>query len=126
MQSLLFVAVLAVAGWLAWQAVTRLRDHDRARALAQREAQQVQERVAASLERPGVLPSQPLEAVSAAAIEPRAEAEPCHVCGGRLHTDEHETVELLGQRLRRLDMRCASCGRHMQLYFRLRTSTPMA
>lgn len=99
--------------------VQRLRHLDRTeRGRIQAQAQAA-ERTRASLDAPGTLPGHPLVVTSAAAVEPKAAAIPCPICGRSRHVDAHETTDVAGRRLRRLTMRCGSCGRRGDLYLRI-------
>jgi hypothetical protein len=109
----LFGAVLFAAGWIVLGIFTHLRRNERT-------AIEMRARTEAALEAPGALPGHPIEVTSAAAVEPRAEAEACRICGGRLHTRSHEAVHTGGAALRSVRLRCGACGRDNQLFFRLR------
>lgn len=74
-----------------------------------------------ALERPGALPTDPIVVTSAAAIEPRAQAEPCPLCAGRCHVDQDRIEDIGGRRIRHLDMRCGDCGRHSSLFFEVQS-----
>jgi hypothetical protein len=111
----LFGAVLLAAGWIVLGIISHVRREERT-------TRRLQARTEAALEAPGGLPSRPIEVRSAAAVEPRAEGEPCRICGGRLHTLTHEALRAGGVSLRCVRLRCGSCGRDNQLFFRLRES----
>lgn len=109
----LFGAVLLAAGWIVFGIFTHV-DHKERAALASRE------RVHEALDAPGGLPTNPIEVASAAAIEPRAEAEACRICGGRLHVEAHDALQMGNTSLRHVRLRCGGCGHDNQLFFRLR------
>jgi hypothetical protein len=123
-EALLVAAVLGGVGYVAWQVFAQLRRQERRVAAVERGHQLAEDRTQAALERPGALPSRPIVVDSAAAIEPRAESEPCPICGGHLHVDEHVAVHEGAQRQRKVDLRCGDCGRIDTLWFVLRTSAP--
>lgn len=121
---ILFGAVLAAVGWVGVLLFGRLRRLDRA-AMEQAQMEAVAAaRTVTALDAAGTLPEHPLVVDSAAAVEPRAESIPCPVCDGPRHVDQHATEALSGHRLRRLTMRCGSCGRHGELYFRIQVAAP--
>lgn len=122
-QVLLFLAVGASVAWLVRMLLQR--DAQRVRAVRARgEAEQeAQARLEAVMKRPGLLPDHPLVLDSAAAVEPRAETEPCPICEGRLHVDTHDVDEHGPDRLRKLVMRCGDCGRKSTLYARIEAPT---
>jgi hypothetical protein len=109
----LFGAVLLATGWIVLRIFAQVRKTERA-------VIELQARTEAALEAPGGLPAHPIEVDSAAAVEPRAEAEPCRICGGRLHVSSHEVLHAGGKALRSVRLRCGGCGRDNQLFFRLR------
>jgi len=113
----LWLAVLASAGWVLWLWLSRARRV----AVAGREAQRY---IELDRERPGALPSASIEVGSAATIEPIVERAPCAACGGAMHVDEHEVQEHGGRRLRRVDARCGSCSRVVTTWFRVHVSLP--
>jgi hypothetical protein len=112
---ILFGAVVLVTAWIAHGIFAHLRR-------SQRAAAALESRTHAALESPGGLPSHPIEVTSAAAVDPRAESEPCRVCGGRLHVEAHDALQLGGTSLRRVRLHCGSCGRASELFFRLRSA----
>ena len=109
----MFGAVVLATAWIAHGIFAHLRAKQRAVA-------ELESRTRAALDAPGGLPNHPIEVRSAAAVEPRAESEPCRICGGRLHTESHDVVPLGSTTLRRVHLRCGSCGRPSELFFRLR------
>ncbi len=117
MGALLGFAVVASVGWLAWLWLPRARRV----ALA---SQQASRHIEADRARAGALPTSAIEVQSAAAIEPRAEREPCPWCGGALHVDAHEVEEHGATRLRRVDAKCGSCSKVTTTWFRLRVMLP--
>jgi hypothetical protein len=121
---ILFGAVLAVVGWVGVLVIGRLRRLDRAAMDRADKEALAAARTAAALDARGTLPERPVEVDSAAAVEPRAESIPCLVCDGPRHVLQHATETLAGHRLRRLTMRCGSCGRHGDLYFRIQVAGP--
>jgi hypothetical protein len=117
MGPLLAAAVIGAVAWLLWLWLSRARRVAVASAEVRRGIDRDRARV-------GALPSGALEVASAAAIEPRAEREPCPWCGGALHVDQHEVEEHAGDRLRRVDARCGSCSRVTTTWFRIRAHQP--
>ena len=113
---LLAIAVVISVAWLVRLLVGRVAEHDRALQARGRAEDQAAARVEAALERPGLLPDRPLVVESAAAVEPRAEAEPCPICGGPLHADGHAVDRGGRARRRRIELRCGDCGRRTTVF----------
>jgi hypothetical protein len=120
----LLAAIVLSVGWIIFQVFTRLRGVERAVAEERAKERLAGVRTVAALERVGAVPDRPIVVESAATIEPRAQSEPCPICSGHLHVDEHVVDESAGLRLRRLDMRCGDCGRHSRLYFQVHSAAP--
>lgn len=123
-EALLVAGVFGGLGYIVWHVFAHLRGQERRIRAAERGHALAQARTEEALDRPGALPTRPIVVESAAAIEPRAEGEPCPVCGGHLHVTEHVAVHEAGQRQRRVDLRCGECGRIDTLWFELRASAP--
>ncbi len=123
-QLVLLAGVLASVGYVAYQVLSHLWGQERKLVEEEQRQALAQARTEAAIDREGALPTHPIYVASAASIEPRAESEPCPICGGRLHVAEHVTQQLGGRRLRRLTMRCGGCGRRSRLFFELRESRP--
>lgn len=121
---ILFLAVLAAAGWVGVLVLGRLKRLDRAATERARGEAVAEQRTLEALDAAGTLPERPVVVESAAAIEPRAETIPCPVCDGQRHVQAHVTETVAGRRLRRLGMRCGSCGRQGDLYFRIQVEEP--
>lgn len=73
---------------------------------------------------PGGTAEQPLEVVSAAVIESRAESVPCPDCEGSLRAEEHTAFEHEGTLLRKVELVCRSCGAPLTQYFRIVSAQP--
>jgi hypothetical protein len=109
------LAVLAAVGWIG---MIVAREVLRRGAPARLEAR-IRTLDAA---REGGAPDRPIEVVSPAQIEPRAERAPCPRCSGNLHVEAHEVdgPELL----RRVLTRCGQCGEHVTTWFRVLPPQP--
>ena len=123
-QIVLVAAVLVAIGWIAYQVAAHASGQQRA--LIEEEVRQelAESRTAEAMAREGATPERAFVVRSAAAIEPRAQSEPCPICRGHLHVDAHEVETRAGARLRRLEMRCGTCGRRSDLFFRVSASAP--
>ena len=117
---ILFAGVLGVLLHLLRLTTRRDRQQSELRGAVRATKDEAQARAEDALEREGGLPTSPIVVSSAAAIEPRAESEPCPFCAGRRHSDQDTIEELGGRRIRHLDMRCSDCGRHSSLFFEIR------
>lgn len=64
-------------------------------------------------------PADPIVVPSASVIEPAGERIPCPACDGRVRVTDHRAMQVDGQRLRAVDLKCTACGlvvtRHFQL-----------
>lgn len=69
----------------------------------------------ASLSRGGT-PERPIEVLSSAVIDLRAEGTPCPLCEGRLGIEEHRAPSA---GLRAVAVRCRQCGVARTLWFRI-------
>ena len=116
MSWILFAAVVGAAAWVLLLGWKRLRAADRNRLAEETSERIAEDRTDAYAEAAGFTPSNPLRVTSAAAIEPRAESVGCPVCEGPLHVQEHEAGDELGEPMRRLALKCGTCGRHQTLY----------
>lgn len=114
-------AVVVTVAWLIRHVARHLDRHDRALDERQSQLELAEERTRAALGVEGALPTDPIVVASAAAIEPRAEAEACRICGGGTHVLEHATS---AGRLRHVTLRCGSCGRETELFFRIEADAP--
>jgi hypothetical protein len=65
---------------------------------------------------PGGSPERPITVSSAAVIEIRAEAMPCHQCEGHTRIREHAAE---GPGRRRIDLACTRCSTRRSLWFRI-------
>jgi hypothetical protein len=116
---ILGIAVAVSVVWVLRLVLGEVSKRDRAvrqREMAEHEAER---RLTEAMERPGLTPDNPLTFTSAAAIEPRAEAEPCPICDGSLHVETHEVDEHGPRRLRVLTLKCGDCGRRTTMYAEL-------
>jgi hypothetical protein len=66
---------------------------------------------------PGGSAAAPISVESAAVIELRAVSEPCPACAGPLKLAAHEVEAGGGALLRRVELRCARCDRHVTRWF---------
>lgn len=64
-------------------------------------------------------PAEPIVVPSASVIEPAGERIPCPACDGRVRVTDHRAIQVDGQRLRAVDLKCTACSlvvtRHFQL-----------
>lgn len=113
---ILGIAVAVSVVWVLRIVLGEVSKRDRA--VRQREAaeHEADRRLAEAMERPGLTPDNPLTFTSAAAIEPRAESEPCPICDGSLHVEAHEVGDLGPTRLRVLTLKCGDCGHRTTVY----------
>lgn len=116
---LLLIAVAVSVVWVVRLIVGRVAEHDREVEATAHAEHEVDTRLESALQRPGLLPDDPMVVDASSAIEPKAEAIPCPICDGRLHVDAHEVDEQGPERLRKLTMRCGDCGRNTTLYARI-------
>ncbi len=65
----------------------------------------------------GGAPGRPIRVDSASVIELRAESMRCPRCDGELKVGEHTAQVVDGLALRKLDMRCKSCGAPRTIWF---------
>jgi hypothetical protein len=114
----ILVAFVLVVSWLLAGSLGEARRRDRLDVARERAVDDAQRSTEAALARPGATPDHPLEVASAAAIEPRAQREPCPLCSGPLHVQAHEVGP--GGEGRHVRLRCGRCGRETSLFFRLR------
>lgn len=113
------VVVLALLFWLGrelWRvigpALKAARDRRAQEAL-------LAERTEETLKTPGATPADPVEVTSASVVESRATADPCVVCGERVHADAH-AVETFGDtHLRVVRLACRRCGHRRPFYVRI-------
>jgi hypothetical protein len=91
-----------------------------ARRIAERDAaRQVRERERLVVLEPGGAPGRAIELPTPAVVEPRAQATPCHQCGGALEVLEHVVVPDPHRSIRLVRARCRRCHAPRALYYRL-------
>ena len=61
----------------------------------------------------------PIEVVSAAQVDVRAQAMPCPHCDEAQRLLEHRAETFAGERLRVARLLCSTCGRERRVYFRI-------
>jgi hypothetical protein len=69
----------------------------------------------------GGSPERPIAVTSAAVVEIRAQAMPCHQCGGEVRVREHTAPE---SGLRCVRTSCTQCSAQRTLWFRLTSLDP--
>lgn len=94
---------------------------------ARRAADRTSEKLTRDLERlallsPGGAPERPIVIETAIAIDNRARATPCPVCGGDVDLEDHTAETLKGVRLRLAHVRCRLCKRARVIYFEVKGS----
>ena len=122
-QLVLFLGVALAAAWVLAVGYRRLRVRDQADDAHRRGLEVADQRTEGALDTIGFSPDNPIVVESAAAIEPRATALPCPLCGGTLHVEAHEAPPALAGTLRVLEMKCGQCGERQQLFARVETPT---
>lgn len=113
---ILGIAVALSVVWVVRLVVAEVARRDKAVRAREEAEDDVEQRVAHALQREGLTADNPLQVTSAAAIEPRAEAEPCPICDGPLHVQAHEVDDDGPVRLRRVELKCGDCGRPTTFY----------
>lgn len=92
-----------------------------------RAADRTSEKLTRDLERlallsPGGAPERPIVIETAIAIDNRARATPCPVCGGDVDLEDHTAETIQGVRLRLARVRCRLCKRARNIYFEVKGS----
>jgi predicted Zn finger-like uncharacterized protein len=100
----------------------RKRPERTARRKAERDARQlVRDREQLAALAPGGARERPIEVISSAVIEPRAQAQQCPQCAGSYRIDDHQAESAA---LRVLAVTCRQCGVSRRLWFCIKPSAP--
>ena len=86
---------------------------------ARRHDKLVEARLKLAALEPGGAEAHPVEVASASVVEARGEAERCPRCDEPLRTEEHAVVETARGLVRKLTLRCRSCGLERAFYVRV-------
>lgn len=94
-----------------------------ARRIAERDAKRlVRDREKLAALSPGGSPERPIAVDSAAVIEVRAHAQPCHQCDSEVRVGEHTVDRDTG--LRVIAISCTRCAAKRTLWFKLVSNEP--